>query len=152
MCARMYVQQRTPFPSIYIAAFPRGTPRLYISQSRARRFDLRITPVTTGAYKPGRALEFRLPVGQLFAGRFLRCKYPAAADWRFAVIPIYEPTISACSCTGFVAPQSRLFIIAGIFAKLIPGNFGSARSTRRVAFYKIFLMSHNASTASLDSI
>jgi len=47
---RMYVQKRAPFPSIYIAAFPRGMPRLYIRKvGRARRFDLRITPATTGA-------------------------------------------------------------------------------------------------------
>jgi len=46
----MYVQKRAPFPSIYIAAFPRGMPRLYIRKvGRARRFDLRITPATTGA-------------------------------------------------------------------------------------------------------
>jgi len=36
---------------------------------------------------------------------------------------------------GFVAPQSRLFIVAGIFAKLIPARkfrLSSQHETRRV--------------------
>jgi len=40
------------------------------------------------------------------------------------VIPIYEPTISVRSLHEFVAPQSRLFIVAGIWMKWIRlGNF-----------------------------
>lgn len=119
---RMYVQRRTPFLPIYFAAFP----RFYIRE--VGRFELRITPATAGARTEFRALEFRLPVGQLLAGRFLRCKYPTAVDWRFAVIPIYEPTILACSCTGLLRRKVGYLSSQGSSQTWSPlGNFGSAR-------------------------
>lgn len=84
----------------YISMTHTAFMHLQNCQDRPRHFDLRILP----CLETGSASWISTGWPTTIRDRFLRCKYPISrcANWRFTVIPIYEPTISACSCTSLL--------------------------------------------------